>query len=77
MIEITDRYTAVGLPYPDPKTVCKGRCEGMGCWPCRDKENPQWKEDHAKPHTEACDGWHFVTCLDCGGSGKIRQESKL
>ena len=28
-----DRYSATGKPYPDPKTVCKGKCEGMGCYP--------------------------------------------
>jgi hypothetical protein len=21
-------------------------------------------------HREGCDGWHFVTCPDCGGTGK-------
>ncbi len=28
-----DRYTALGLPYPDPDTVCKGQCEGLGVVP--------------------------------------------
>ena len=29
-IIFTDRY---GGNYPDPKTVCKGQCEGMGWYP--------------------------------------------
>lgn len=30
---MTDRYTALGLPYPDPSTMCKGQCEGTGMYP--------------------------------------------
>ena len=32
-----------------------------------------WQEAHAKPHGEPCDGWHFIKCPDCGGSGKVMQ----
>jgi hypothetical protein len=32
-IEISDRYSATGIPRPDPGTVCLGDCEGMGCVP--------------------------------------------
>ena len=32
-IEVTDRYKAMGIPYPDPATVCKGQCEGTGLVP--------------------------------------------
>ena len=32
-IEWSDRYKALGIPYPDPKTVCKGQCEGLGFVP--------------------------------------------
>ena len=28
-----DRYSATGKPYPNPDTVCLGKCEGMGCYP--------------------------------------------
>jgi len=30
-----DRYTALGIPYPDPATVCHGQCEGTAS--CRYK----------------------------------------
>lgn len=30
--EFTDRYQAIGIPYPDPKTCCD-ECDGMGCYP--------------------------------------------
>lgn len=32
-IEFTDRYQALGIPYPDPATVCKGQCDGCGVYP--------------------------------------------
>ena len=32
-IEISDRYSATGTPYPDPKTMCEGECDGMGVYP--------------------------------------------
>jgi len=32
-MENTDRYKALGIPYPDPKTMCKGQCEGIGLVP--------------------------------------------
>lgn len=32
-IELTDRYSALGIPQPDPETVCKGQCEGTGWVP--------------------------------------------
>ena len=69
-IEFTDRYKALGIPYPDPKTMCEGQCEGIGRYPENDKTDPLWIEVHAKSHKEECDGWHFVRCLDCKGTGK-------
>jgi len=66
--EFTDRYKALGIPYPDPTTMCKGPCEGIGVYP---EDNPSveaWKVAHAKPHDEPCDGWHFVTCPSCNGT---------
>ena len=30
-----------------------------------------WDEAHAKPHEEPCDGWHFVRCTGCDGSGRV------
>ena len=34
-IEFTDRYKALGIPYPDPETMCKGHCEGTGVYPTK------------------------------------------
>ncbi len=71
-IEFTDRYQALGIPYPDPKTMCKGQCEGTGIVPVPkdDMEEPfrtLWMEAEVKEHSD--DGWHFVKCPDCNGSG--------
>ena len=30
-----------------------------------------WKTAHAEPHETLCDGWHFVTCPDCDGTGHV------
>ena len=72
-IEFTDRYEALGIPYPDPKTMCKGQCEGTGWVPIAqdDMEEPfrtLWLEAEKKKPTD--DGTHFVTCPNCGGTGK-------
>lgn len=71
--ESTDRYQALSIPYPDPATMCSGPCEGIGVYPEDDQSSPLWQEAHAKPHDEPCDGWHFVKCSDCGGTGKHRK----
>ncbi len=62
---------------PDPKTVCSGQCEGMGYVPVgpfdkNDEEGPWhdlWLEAEAKKSSE--DGYHFVVCPTCRGSGRI------
>lgn len=107
-MNFTDRYQALGVPYPNPETMCKGRCEGTGVYPLfipikqpevsaavfvRDylrSEVEAWLECHQhctflgrlysrlrhfewwywKTLFEPCDGWHFVKCSDCGGTGK-------
>lgn len=88
--EWTDRYGALGLPLPDPKTVCRGACEGTGCvpvwFPTETRPVPftatvaPTTEDYAKYHEAwlaaeredpAENGWHFVSCPDCGGTGKL------
>lgn len=74
----TDRYQAMGIPYPDPETMCEGPCEGVGFHPTRNKDNPKWIEAHTAPGVhkdELCDGWHFVECADCGGTGKRTQDA--
>jgi len=30
-----------------------------------------WLRAHTAAGTHDCDGWHFVTCGDCGGSGRV------
>ena len=100
--EFTDRYKALGIPYPDPETVCKGQCEGTGWVPVRFSDNDEplrslWIEAEEKQRsdikggkrragylfftkgkkgkcgrvlTDLDDGYHFVKCPDCGGTGK-------
>ncbi len=72
-METTDRYKVLGIPYPDPETVCRGDCEGTGWVPVKfDDANSvyakRWRA--AERENLAGDGWHFVKCLNCGGSGK-------
>ena len=72
-IEFTDRYRALGIPYPEPATMCLGQCEGTGWVPIikDDMEEPfrtLWLE--AEANEPADNGWHFVKCPDCNGSGK-------
>ena len=31
--EYTDRYGDANAPRPDPDTMCKGQCEGIGYYP--------------------------------------------
>lgn len=67
--KFTDRYKALGIPYPDPETMCNGPCEGTGWFPENDKTNPLWQVAHnAREHE--CDGWHFVRCPECDATGK-------
>lgn len=123
--EIIDRYSALGIPRPDPATICKGQCEGVGYYPqfldgpwvtssspklenitipvikpedlpavlgspgkipeddtvtiafdCpdpTDEEIRRWHEAHnvSDAHSGGkCDGWHFIKCPDCNGTGK-------
>lgn len=59
VVEFSDRYSAAGIARPDPKTVCKGRCEGMGFYP--DMQDSK--------HLAAADV-PFVRCERCNGTGK-------
>jgi hypothetical protein len=74
-IEFTDRYQALGIPRPNPKTVCKGGCEGTGWIPVKagDKRmttemRRRWIE--AEKESPSDDGWHFIKCPTCEGTGK-------
>ena len=30
-----------------------------------------WEATHAQEHDGPCDGWHFVKCAGCDGSGRV------
>ena len=82
--EFTDRYDALGIEPPDPETVCRGHCEGSGIIPvkggpskdggieCALETDPVlldlWRK--AEDERVSGDGWHFVKCPECGGTGK-------
>lgn len=34
-----------------------------------------WERAHADAGDHNCDGWHFVACPSCGGSGKTEPEA--
>jgi hypothetical protein len=75
MQTFTDRYEALGIPDPDPETMCDDQCEGTGMVPVGrgDLQEPWrslWLEAEAKE--SSADGWHFVRCPSCGGTGKRR-----
>ena len=103
-IEVTDRYKALGIPYPDPETVCQGQCEGTGWVPVyissgddrKDAPQPRpddetdealralWyaaeKKDRSKDKKDRSkdkDGWHFVDCPDCGGTGTLTKAKPI
>ena len=45
-IEFTDRYRALGIPYPDVATMCLGPCEGIGVYPESDQTVAAWQSAH-------------------------------
>lgn len=87
---VFDRYSALGIPRPDPSTVCRGPCEGVGLVPvysaagdprandpkalrpARDID-PAYREawDAAEAKHPTDDGWHFLKCMVCGGTGRV------
>ena len=75
-MEFTDRYKALGIPYPNRETMCDGQCEGTGRVPIHkdDMDEPWhtlWLEaEKASPADDK--GWHFVKCPDCNGTGKSK-----
>lgn len=68
----TDRY---GGNPPDPETVCRGQCEGMGVIPLgpgSESDEEPWASlyvDALQRGAVDADGWAFVTCPDCNGTG--------
>ena len=72
-LEFTDRYNALGLKSPNPNTMCKGDCEGTGFFPVyKNEENhvfmKLWCEAEKISHSD--DGWHFIRCPRCNGTGE-------
>ena len=73
-MQFTDRYQALGIPYPNPATMCDGQCEGTGVVPVhRDDPNDRegdwhtlWLAAEAKHSTD--DDYHFVVCPRCRGT---------
>lgn len=66
------RYDALGMATPDVDTMCPDQCEGTGYVPIHrdDPEEPWralWAAAEAVLPTD--DGWHFVTCPTCNGTG--------
>jgi hypothetical protein len=50
-------------PLPDPETMCRGGCEGLGCYPDMENYGP------GKKYTDI-DAVPFIKCEQCGGTGK-------
>lgn len=78
-IEFTDRYQAIGMKYPDPKTMCSGDCEGIGRYPVKmsdDDLTPHEDQEIARVLQEnkqdLSDGYAFIKCRECNGTG-LRQ----
>lgn len=74
--EFTDRYDALGVPYPDPKTICPGQCEGLGVYPVSitdptltDGEQVAWHAAEVENPNPPGDTYHFIGCPDCGRTG--------
>ena len=63
-IEFTDRYQALGIPYPIPSEMYSGDCEGIGWYTT--KEKWEWP-----PNAEPDEiGYVFVKCRVYNGTGK-------
>ena len=73
-LQFSDRYDVLGITPPKPGECCPGKCEGTGYVPIKEDESrPRfrklWEIEEALQH--ASDGWHFVICPDCDGTGKL------
>lgn len=79
-IEFTDRYEGMER-RPSPLTSCKGGCEAIGIHPIRfaaweqiehnvPRICPQRDENDRWESFPPPDGWLFVYCATCGGSGR-------
>lgn len=70
-VDFSTRYGDMGAAMPDPETMCHGECEGTGWVPVTADGDERYAEAWAEAEaiTPTDDGWHFVKCLDCGGTG--------
>lgn len=84
--EIVTRYGSGPDAFPDVSTMCPGDCEGTGYVPINFREpapgeayfvysdedealyRDAWETAEALEPSE--DGYHFLTCPTCGGTGK-------
>ena len=84
--EVSTRYGGGAEALPDPKTMCGGDCEGTGYVPVNFREpspgqayfvysdeddrlyHDPWDAAEAADPSE--DGYHFLPCPQCGGTGK-------
>jgi 2'-5' RNA ligase len=91
--EVVTRYGTGSAALPDRATMCRGDCEGTGVVPINFKEpapgtgyfvysdedeklyHDPW--ERAQAESPAADGWQFLTCPDCGGTGKRSQKIKV
>lgn len=69
-VEVSDRYSATGTPYPNRWTVCKGHCEGMGFYPENDQSEWPTGTRPYDPTDPEDDGWRFIKCPTCKGTGR-------
>ena len=76
--QFTDRYDALGILRPEPEDICQGHCEGVGWFPIKwesaDAElRLLWVAAEIRRPQD--DGWHFVRCPECEGTG-LNQEAR-
>lgn len=76
---VEDRYDVLQIDPPEPEHACD-ECEGTGLVPINleglTSDDPErtyyeraWKVAEAKEFAE--DGWHFLVCPECSGSGVL------
>jgi hypothetical protein len=73
MNDVTDRLRQLGFQLPTAAQACQGECEGSGIVPVHKHEREEpwrtlWEAQEALLPTP--DGWHFVRCPECLGSGR-------
>lgn len=72
MATFTCRYGESIHDLPDRHTMCLDQCEGMGAVPVKgDDMSEPWRSLWlaAEAKAPADDGWHFVKCPACNGTG--------